>query len=281
MSDKNLTKLSIEPDLLSVESPSSLIPLIVDINSLLDDQALQCLRKINFMSYEIATQCDNYVESDRLHILNDYFFSTQHFQIHKEKCHKLWNIHHVIDQKQGAPLPIALIYLHLATYIDLPFYLIQLQEFRMIKWPLGKHSKYINLADQGRILDEKQILNILNETTPTRLDSDPPETQLEIIPTKDLLLHYVQSLIEIYKHEKKEPEQKMMLDVVLKISPSNLNSLKERALLLKKIGHYEEALNDIKKYFSFTSLDDSPQDVKMAFQELKSNHLRPISPSPH
>ena len=264
-----------------METPSSIIPFVVDIHSLLDPQAHQCLRKINFMSYEVAAQGKNYGELDRLHLLNDYFFNTQGFQISEEENHRLWSVHHVIDERRGAPLPVALIYLHLAAYIDLPFYLIQLQGFRIIKWVLGKHSKYINLASRGALLDEKQILDILNEST--REKTGPFYTQLEIIPTKVLLMYYVQSLIELFKAEGQEAGYKTMLDVVLKISPSNLNFLGQRALLLKKMRLYREAMVDFKKYFSFVGLENAPQDIKMSFYELKSIELRSVSnwsPSP-
>ena len=158
-------KLSTELGLLSVEAPSSIIPLVIGINSLLDPQASQCLRKINFMSYEVAAKCGSYSEPNRLHILNDYFFGVQRFKIVEEESHELWSLHYVVNEKQGAPLPVALIYLQLAAYMDLPFYIIQLQGFRMMKWALGKQSKYINLANRGKLLDERQILEVLNNTT--------------------------------------------------------------------------------------------------------------------
>ena len=188
-------------------------------------------------------------------------------------------IHKVVANKQGSSLLIALIYLHLAAYLNLPLYLIQLQGFQIIKWVQGKRSKYINLANHGKLIDEKQILDALHKTVDKTKEHESLNTQLEIIPTKNLLLHYVQSLSEIYKNEKKEFEHKAMLDVSLIISPSNLNFLSQRALLLKKMGHHKEALLDLKKYFSFTCLDNSPEEIKIAFYELKSTdiHSSPIN----
>ena len=276
--NSQMVLLAKDLELLSVEAPGSIIPLVIRINSLIDKRASQCLKKINFISYEIATQCKNTTEQDRLHILNDYFFNKQHFQISEKTHYELYNIHNVITQRQGTPLSIALIYLHFATHIHLPLYLIQLQGFRMIKWICGnKQSKYINLANRGKLLDESQILEILSQSIGNANKNEGKmknpnliNTQLEIIPTRNLLLYYVKSLLEIYKNEKKEREHKIMLDVSLMISPSNLNLLSQRALLLKKMGHHKAALSDLKKYFSFTNIEDSPEEIRLAFYELKS-----------
>ena len=72
-----------------------------------------------------------------------------------------------------------------------------------------------------------------------------------------------------------------MLDVILKISPSNLNFLGQRALLLKKMGHSKEAMVDLKKYFSFTGIEDSPEEMKRAFYELKSTDVHSFSNLSH
>ncbi len=268
--------LSQKLELVSVETPTSMIPLVLGINSLLDPQASRCLKKINFMSYEVAAKCDDDSELNRLYILNDYFFGDHGFQVDRGKTHEFWNFRHIIETKRGAPLPIALIYFHFAAYIDLPLYIIQLQGFRMVKWVVENQPKYINLAAGGRILSEKQVLEVLNKMNKTALstkDKKEPEgalaTHLEILPLKKLLFHYVQSLIELYKYEGKDIERKTMLDVILKISPSNLKFLSQRALLLKRMGLYKEAMADLKKYFSFTSLEGSPEEIQIAFYDMK------------
>lgn len=270
----------------SVEAPSSLIHFLSRISSLLNKSSTQPLKKVSFMTYELQAKCKGLSEDDRFHILNDYFFYQQKFQANQQRSSELWDINYVIKNKKGSPQVIASIYIHLATSIDLPFYLTQLQKFNVIKWVQNNQSKYIYLSEKGSLLDGKKILEILNENS----SSTPQEnetylnTQLEIVPTKKLLLQYVENLCEIYKNEEKDLQYKTMLDVSLILSPSNLNFLSQRALLLKQTDNHKKALMDFKKYVSFTPSTESSEQLKRAIcwdkpKELENKHPEYTNPS--
>ena len=105
------------------------------------------------MTYELMSLAENYTESDRVHILNDYFFDQKGFQI-------LANLEDldegsllmkpVLSKRLGAPIPITLLYLHLATNLDLPIYPIQLNNMSVLKWVRGGKSNYLDLKNAGR-----------------------------------------------------------------------------------------------------------------------------------
>ena len=264
----------------SVEAPSSLIHFVSRINSLLGDHSSQPLKKIYFMTYELKAKCTDLGEEERLHILNDYFFNQQGFKIIPTSSPELWNMSYVVKSKKGSPQIIAFIYIHLTASIDLPIYITQLQDFNVVKWVQGNQAKYIDLTDEGKLLSGKTILDILNENESIKNPKDDAllNTQMEIVPTKDLLLYYAQSLCNIYKSEGKEQEYKTMLDVCLILAPCDLNFLSQRALLLKQIGSHQKALMDLKKYFSFTPMSDSSEELKVAFYELNERTSQPHSP---
>ena len=150
-------KLSLELELLSSEDPSTLVPLIVGLNSALwpEQDYERIHRSINFMTYELISKAEGYEEEDRYQILNDYFFDQKGFQFvlpqeHSSNPSDLL-VEPVLQNKKGESLPLAILYQHLANHLDLPIYLVNMNSMLVLKWVRVGKSNFIHLFDHGRI----------------------------------------------------------------------------------------------------------------------------------
>lgn len=270
-------KLALELELLTVEDPSSLVPLLIGINSVLwpNEPHEWAFRTINFMGYELAARCEGYEEQDRYHILNDYFFDLKGFQFHGKSsadCNENdWLIKPILTKKSGAPLTLALLYLHLATHVDLPIYLVHMHNHCILKWVRSGKSNFIDLSNGGRLMSEEQMLAFLNRSVGNSDERNGKEDSiLEILPGRRVLQRYLEQLIQVYDKETQLHELHMCFNVLLKLDGANLRYLGCRALLRQRLGYVKEAMGDLKRYFSFVDRAHAPSELQTAYYELKS-----------
>jgi regulator of sirC expression with transglutaminase-like and TPR domain len=266
-------KLCLELELISKEEPKSLIPMMIGINSILgmNDSPDWCSRAVNFMVYELNTLCENKSESERFEILNNFFFVTRDYQIKNVSRRHLLSsemlIKTILEERAGAALPVLILYLHLAHRLDLPIFAINQPQNHVLKWVRGAKAAFIDLAENARLMTEEELLQIINRGL-GRIGSPIEEPKLEVLSFKSLLAQYLHDLRRIYLNEKNNDLAHAVLSMLLKIEPTNLKYLGERALLRKQMGHHKEALQDLKRYFSFTDITQAPPEIQMASREL-------------
>lgn len=271
-------KLCLELDLIAKEEPKSLVPLMIGINSILrmDDSHDWCSRAINFMVYELAALCENKSESERLEILNSFFFDTRDFQIQnltrKNVAPEQLLLKNVLEERGGSSIAILLVYLHLAKCLDLPIFAVNQPRAHVLKWVRGSKASFIDLAQKGRLMSEEELLELINRDI-GKIGSHIEDQKLEVLSYKSLLLSYLQDLRGSYRQLENRDLLHAILSMLLKIEPNNLKYLGERALLRKELGHHKEALQDLKRYFSFTDIKLAPLEIQMASRELHALSL--------
>ncbi|MCB0384466.1 MAG: hypothetical protein KDD43_03665, partial [Bdellovibrionales bacterium] len=266
-------KLSLDLELLTVEDPGSLAPVLIGVNTLIENlesgETIQ--RVLNFMAYELSALSSDLNEQDRFLLLNDYFFNRKGFQsrppasgsIH---CEDLL-IQSVLQNKVGHPMVLALIYSHLATQVDIPAFLINLPCHAILKWVRGGHSSYVDLTENGSLLEEDKLIQLVNRTF--KGDEESKSESLDILPSRQVILRYLTLLLEHHELVGEKDQLLLLYNVLLKMEPSNLKVLARRSLLLREMGQAKEAIADLKRYFSFVDRSQASPELQMAFLELQ------------
>jgi len=270
-------KLKAELDLMSVKDPGSIVPLLMQIDELLSDQidSSNLIRKINFSCYDLMSQCEDLLEMDRILILNEFFFSEKNYQLNPDKSKNAPLISNTFLNRKGDSFNLALSYLHMASHLDLPIYLIQLPNSRLIKWVRSGKNNYIDLHRGGKIISEDDVIEILHDNFPhAELSSNTLHSDLfDIKPAQKVLDQYLNSLIYFYKKHSRTHSHKILLDIQIKIKPDNIKLLSQRALIHKNWGYKKEALKDFKKILSFVNIDDLSPELRIAYYEVNSDEF--------
>ncbi len=267
-------KLSVDLELLTVSDPNSLIPVILDIHSLVfnEEDPNNTLRKLNFMGYELQTRTENLTEADRHSMLRDYVFNEKRFLISALSTKTIdqndWQLPYTIETKQGASFIISLIYVHLAQILELPIYLINSKEDNILKWVNGNKPTYLDITNNALPITEKKMCEVLLELNKDK--KNIPVDSFDIIPAKNIIKNYLDYLLNIFTLKKQHGFAKTTLDVLLKLEPANLKYLHNRALIYKALHCHKEAINDIRRYYSLNGEENSPVELKIAYYELKS-----------
>lgn len=267
-------KLNVDLELLTVSDPNSLIPVILDIHTLIfgEDDSNNTLRKLNFMGYELQTRTENLTETDRQSILSDYVFNEKQFLISalsgKTIDQNDWQLPYTIETKQGCSFIISLIYVHLAQNIELPIYLINSKEDNILKWVKGNEPTYLDITANATEISEKKMCEALLDLN--KSNENILTDCFDIIPAKNIIKKYLSYLLNIFNLKKQYGFAKTTLDILVTLEPSNLKYLHNRALVHKKLNLHKEALNDIRRYFSLNGEENSPVELKVAYYDLKN-----------
>lgn len=273
-------KLALELELIATEDPSTLAPVLMAINSMLWPTESQewTHRTLSFMSYELQTKCEHKCEADRLHVLNEYFFHTKCFQIQPhtmelQACDLL--IKPVLTQKAGCCLPVSMVYLHLASALDLPIHLIHANNHYLLKWVRGGKSCYIDLNQNGYILNEQQMAQILQKS----MEPGKEPAQLDVLPARLILTRYIHDVIRVFEREKQDDALHIALNILLKLEPNLLTALAKRAAVRRRLSLTKESLADLKRYFSFVEFNQAPAELQSIFYEIQTSENLPPSHS--
>lgn len=264
-------------ELLHVEDPTSLVPLALHLNQILWPQEIQdqSQRTINFMCYELQARCQEQDEEQRLATLIDYFFIEKGFQLCPREEHG-WGesdllLKNALQNRKGAAIAIAPLFLHLASQLDLPIYLVELNHYCILKWVRARRSCFVDLSADGKEISDGRLLDLLNRNCTAGSGGKPGSTDtLEILPSRAVFLRYAEELSNYYRRTNDLNRLLTAYNTRLVIEPSSLELLAERALLCQKMGYIKEGLQDLKRYFSFVDREHSPLELQTAFFQMQT-----------
>jgi regulator of sirC expression with transglutaminase-like and TPR domain len=254
-------KIALEMELLGSEEPRSLIPLVLGVQSVLrgDEHQDWCARRISFLSFELAAQCDELTELERLARLNEFFFNTQGFVVLPERsAESQYSLRPFLVEKKSSAIMVALLYLHLAAQLGLRMSFARSATWSILKWHRSDgRCDYIDVAQAGETLSADQLLALMGGTS----------APLETVMLKDVMLSFLRQLTIVYANAGERDLSHATLSMMLKIEPNNLSLLCERALLRLKMGFDKEALADLKRYLAFSELGSAPVELQRLFHE--------------
>lgn len=264
-------KLVLELRHLKPDDLNSLIPLLIGTNAVIwpKDGVEACFRQVNFLDFELSKLCEGLSEQERFEKLRSFFFEQKDFQIRTSRLSEAheqdFMMKSVLNNRAGHPLPIALLFLHLAGSIDIPIFLMQARHHYVLKWVRAGQPVYVDLLQQGLILSDEQLLQILQKSS----------SNLEIWDARSIYSRYLEDLMRVYEQEHQSQLLHTLYNLSLHLDEANLPVLGRRALLRQRLGFAKEALTDLKRYFSFVERGHAPVELQRAFIELETLASQP------
>jgi regulator of sirC expression with transglutaminase-like and TPR domain len=179
----------------TLESTNSFDALVAINRALgVDDSQDTCSRIVKFMTYELATLCDNDSHEQIFLKLNEYFFKTKNFKLSTEPV----LLKNVLEERRGCGIVLALLYVHFAQSLGLKLQLIHWPLHTTLKCELENKSCFIDLEQNGKILCEDEILLLIARIKPHRItcaifglygDSLPTSFQWRL-PTQSIIFDF-------------------------------------------------------------------------------------------
>lgn len=237
------------------------------------------VKRVQFLAYELRSHTPAHstpLESCR--ILNQYFFREKGFNAVSRlqdipDASTALLLHRVLVTRTGAPAVLSLLYSFLACQIGLRLEFIDLRPTCFLKFVENGVSRFIDLTREGRVLSSDDLLESLH--TRFHLEAVPRSALLDHVPSSRFMTDYLLALKVAYVR-RGEPEALLLIqNALMAHSPASLQLLGERALLYRRLGHLKSALSDLKRYFSFSDREKSPEELTRVYDELVAMLDRP------
>ncbi len=231
------------------------------------------LKKILFMGHEISSDVTNDSRPPEiLESISYHLFNEQRFKISDDSSASTESdflLSEVIKNKGGNARIVGLIYKALAESLGVSLDLLDLPTTSILRYASSENLYYVDLENEGSLLSSIDLLHRLNGMN--QLSEELNASYLEPLHSLNLVFFILEKLRKLYSQATSYEKHLLVLDLLVHEQIAKVHALGERALLLAKMGFRKEALNDLKRYFSFHDMEYSPSEVVKTFKKLRAN----------
>lgn len=183
-------------------------------------------------------------EPTRLKALNEYLFATSGFHGSRADYYNRSNsyVNEVLDDREGLPITLSLIYLELARAIGLDMAGVGLPGHFVVKYsPKEGEAQLIDAFEGGRVLSREQADAMVRGAAGRPLVED----DLKPTERRAILVRMLHNLRGIAQNEKDVPGMLRYLSGILTLLPDSAEDRMLRAFFLYQTGMGREALDDL------------------------------------
>lgn len=188
---------------------------------------------------------------DVLLAMNQVLFEEEDFRCQEGRCHLAEHIlfNCVLDNRIGASAALSILYMEIGRRLGLHIDSIALLPDRIIAvCELPRHTTYIDLADEGRLLSERDCRRLVHHIRKTYL----PHDLLKPINRRVMLIRLLTSLKYIYIYDEDFAHALSACDCLVLLKPRNGYELRERGLIYLQLKRYACARQDLLDYLELT-----------------------------
>ncbi len=196
-------------------------------------------------------------EAARLKALNKFFFDESGFHGNRRTYYKRANSHinEVLDDREGLPITLSVIYMELARRLGLTVEGVGLPGHFVVRYrPATGDARLIDVYDSGVEASSKEADERVLEATGTPIS----EEQRRAMTKRAIVVRVLHNLINVAQRERDERGALRYLDALLALSPSAHRERFVRAMLRWQSGEHEGAKQD-----ADFLLEHEPQDIEL------------------
>lgn len=241
------------------------------------------IKRVQFLSYDLQMLARHTTtDTERVLMLNDFFFSTQQFQCVNRsgdlrKASDAYQLNRVLVDRMGAPLVLEVLYSYLAEKIGVNLEFVDLKPTCFLKWRENGRSRFIDMTRRGAMLSADQLIETLHDRF--RMPAINQTTVLEACSFESFISDYLHNLKRAlsldpapnhlsHLQQEKATVLLFLQETLIAYQPSNLQLIGERAMLLDRMGNHKGALTDLKRYFAFHDRSRAPLELVELYDKL-------------
>jgi serine protease Do len=183
-------------------------------------------------------------DADKLTALDDYLFKQNGFHGSRGDYYNRRNsyINEVLDDREGIPITLSLIYMELARRLGLNVVGIGLPGHFVVAWqPAEGEKQLIDVFERGQRLSREQAQSRVLGATGQPLDDE----QLKPVDKRAILVRMLRNLQSLAGRGRDLPALLRYLDAILTITPDSADDRMYRAFYRYQNGHAHRALDDV------------------------------------
>jgi regulator of sirC expression with transglutaminase-like and TPR domain len=198
----------------------------------------------------------------KLTALNKYLFAERGFHGSRADYYNRSNsyLNEVLDDREGIPITLSVLYMELARRIGLNVVGIPLPLHFVVRYQPDKgEGQFIDVFEGGKSLTRQEA----NQRVVDQIGESLTDEQLKPASKKSIIVRMVHNLLGIAGRNRDAPGTLHYLDAILAIDPDAAHDRLMRAVLRYQSGQKKEALEDIDW---FTNHDVKGPDAERALE---------------
>ena len=216
------------------------------------------VREVERMAKQVASTVDpKATAKDRLDALNKFLFKERGFHGSRSEYYARSNsyLNEVIDDREGLPLTLSVLYLELARRLDIPMVGVGLPAHFVVRFePAGEPKQLIDVFEGGKLITENEAARKVEAIT----GEPPQEADFAAVSKKAILIRLLHNLMGAAQREKDRGGLLRYLDAILAVEADANPERFMRAVLQFQSGLHDAARADC-EYL----LDHQPTDIDL------------------
>ena len=164
----------------------------------------------------------------------------------------------VLDRKLGIPITLGVIVLEVGRRLDLPLEGLGFPGHFLVRYRGEAVSLLIDPFDNGRIRFEDQAQELLDRVYGGMVRVKPQF--MREISRRQILERMLRNLKGIYLNAKEDFRALGVIELLLVLRPEARGEVRDRGIMLARIGRYDEAIQQLELYLDFApGATDAPR----------------------
>jgi regulator of sirC expression with transglutaminase-like and TPR domain len=188
-------------------------------------------------------------------------FSEESFRGNAEAYYDARNsfLNDVLDRRLGIPITLGIVYLEVGWRLGLPLHGVTFPGHFLVRFDGSAFRLLIDPFQAGMIRFEDQAQELLDQVYGPSVRLRPE--YLRAASRRDMLVRLLGNLKGIYLNARDDARALSAIERILLIKPTASDEVRDRGMLLARVGRVDEAIVDLRRYL--TSLPDAPDATRV------------------
>jgi len=157
-------------------------------------------------------------------------------------------LHQVMKRRRGIPLTLSIVFMELGWRIGIPFEGVAFPGHFLVRLPGEPRDLLLDPYKRGMMVHEEDCRQMLLESTGGRMSYDPALTAS--VGKRDMVARLLHNLKGAYLRAGDDEQALAAVERLLVLHPDDLEEIRDRGLLLFRMGQYGRALDSLNAYLA-------------------------------
>ena len=179
----------------------------------------------------------------------------------------------VLDRRLGIPITLGIVYLEVGWKLGLPLQGINFPGHFLVRYNGEAVRFLIDCFDRGRIRFEDDALQVLDRGSAASVRLRPE--YMTVAGRRDVLARLLANLKRLYTKSGDDARALAAVERLLVLRPDSPTEIRDRGLLLARIGREEEARRDLERYLDAMPHAPDAHHIRMMLRQLEAGEDQP------
>jgi len=180
-------------------------------------------------------------------------------------------LNEVIDRRTGIPITLTVVYIEVARRIGFPIKGVGLPFHFIAKHQSPGGDLFIDPFNAGRLVGSAGCKELISEMSGGKLDLQ--SSHLEAVSNKQILTRMLSNLLGIYSMSDHR-RALSIIDRLLLINPESASHIRDRGLLLAKIGDRKNAIAELERYLEHMPEAPDADTIREQIRSIRQSQAR-------